>query len=450
LRFGGLGVGGLALAGLLDPALASPRARARRVVFLFMAGGPSQIDLFDPKPRLDALDGSPLPDSVRAGERFAFIKGTPRLLRSPYRFARHGRAGVELSELLPNLARQIDHVALVRSMETTQVNHAPAQIFLSTGHQLVGRPSFGAWLSYGLGSANQNLPSFVALFSGERRPDGGRALWGSGFLPGVHQAVELRAAGDPVLFLADPPGVSRAARRESLDTLATLNRARLQRSGQEALRASLANHQLAFRMQMAVPELADLTREPPAVHARYGTTPGRASFANNCLLARRLLERGCRFVQLFHRGWDTHGVNRSDDLAHRLPELCAETDQASAALLADLRERGLLDDTLVIWGGEFGRTPMIEARDGSKYLGRDHHRRAFSLWLAGGGIQPGVLGQTDELGYGITRDPVSVHDLHATLLHLLGLDHEALTFLHQGRRFRLTDVEGRVITKLVA
>jgi uncharacterized protein (DUF1501 family) len=416
-----------------------------------MAGGPSQLDLFDPKPRLRALDGQPLPPVLSRKDRFPFIRGTPRLLGSPFPFARHGRSGLWLSSLLPHLGRVADRIAVVRSMHTTQVNHGPAQIFLSTGHQIIGRPSLGSWLSYGLGALNADLPAFVVLFSGESHPDGGHACWGSGFLPAQHQGVPLRSGRDPVLYLSDPPGVTRAARRDSLDTLRDLDRHRDATTPEvaAAVGARAAGFELAFRMQAAVPELADIRAEPSSVHAAYGTTSG-PSFANNCLLARRLVERGCRFVQLFHRGWDTHGVSRSDDLVARLPALCRETDQAVAALIDDLDRRGLLDSTVVVWGGEFGRTPMVEGRDGSRFLGRDHHRRAFTVWLAGAGVRPGVtVGATDELGYDVVEDPMSVHDLHATVLHLLGLDHTRLTFRHQGRLFRLTDVEGHVMSKLL-
>jgi hypothetical protein len=448
----GLGLGAFALGRLLEGrTLAAPHARAKQVIFLFMAGGPSQLDLFCPKPKLSALDGQPLPDSLARGQRFAFIKGVPRLLRSPFEFRQHGQSGATFSTLLPQTARLADQLTFLHAVQSTQVNHAPAQLFMNTGHQLPGRPSLGAWLGYGLGALNRNLPEFVVLLSGESHPDGGRACWSSGFLPSNHQGTELWSRGDPVLYLSDPPGVSRDTRRDSLQVLRALDRRRARQLGAPDIEARVRNYELAFRMQTSVPELADLSREPAAVHARYGTTPGRASFANHCLLARRLIERGVRMVQLFHRGWDTHGVNRSDDLLHRLPALCRETDQATAALLQDLRARGLLDSTLVVWGGEFGRTPMVEARDGSRFLGRDHHRHAFSMWMAGGGVRPGLaLGGSDELGFHAADGAVGVHDLQATVLRLLGLDHEALTFMHEGRRFRLTDVEGRVVSALIS
>jgi hypothetical protein len=425
--------------------------KAKSVIFLFMAGAPSQLDLFDPKPRLRQHDGEPVPEGIVKGERFAFIKGTPRLLGSPYQFETVGQAGLEVSELLPHFKTIVDDVAVVRSVHTTQFNHAPGQIFMNTGHQIMGRPSMGSWLTYGLGSENRDLPGFVVLVSGENNPDGGKSCWGSGFLPTVYQGVEFRNSGDPVLFLSDPPGISKKARRDSLDVLHTLNQRRFEETGDPEITTRIRAYELAYRMQDSVPELADIASEPAAVHEMYGTEPGQVSFANNCLLARRLVERGVRFVQLYHRGWDHHGTSPGDDIVHRLPKLCREVDQAGAALVRDLKQRGLLDDTLVVWAGEFGRTPMNERRNNSRYLGRDHHPRAFTVWMAGGGIRPGALvGATDELGYNPVEDPVEVHDLHATMLHLMGLDHERLTHRFQGRPFRLTDVSGKVVTKLLA
>jgi hypothetical protein len=375
----------------------------------------------------------------------------PKVLGSPYEFSRYGNSGAELSELLPHLSRIADKIAIVRSLHTTQFNHAPAQIFMNTGHQIVGRPSMGSWLTYGLGSEASDLPGFVVLLSGENDPDGGKSCWGSGFLPTVHQGVQFRSEGDPVLFLRNPDGVSAEARRESLDLIGKLNRERLATVGDPEIETRIASYEMSYRMQSSVPELMDISREPASVHERYGTEPGRASFANNCLLARRLVERGVRFVQLYHWGWDTHGTSSQDDIATALPRRCRETDRASAALVRDLEERGLLDETLVIWGGEFGRTPMNEGRNRSKFIGRDHHPRAFSIWLSGGGIRGGIThGATDDLGYNIVEDPVDVHDLHATVLHLLGLDHEKLTYRFQGRNFRLTDVSGRVVSELLA
>ena len=448
----GFGIGADALTSLFKPNLcAQSPAKCKNVIYLFMAGGPSQLDLFDYKPALMKFDGQPCPEELIKGERFAFIKGVPKLLGSPHHFAKCGQSGAELSVLLPHLAKIVDDVAIVRSLHTTQFNHAPAQIFMSTGHQIAGRPSMGAWVTYGIGSESKDLPGFVVMLSGQNQPDGGRSCWGSGFLPSDYQGVEFRRSGDPVLFLSNPEGVTAEARRRSLDALRFLNSAHQADAGDPEIASRIGAYEMAYKMQTSVPELADISKEPADIHEMYGTTPGKASFANNCLLARRLVERGVRFVQLYHRGWDTHGASNNEDIVNKLARLCRETDRASAALVADLKQRGLLDSTLVVWGGEFGRTPMNEARAGSKFLGRDHHARAFTMWLAGGGIKPGVtIGRTDDVGYNIAEDPVSVHDLHATALYLMGLDHKRLTYRFQGRDFRLTDVEGEVIKKLVA
>ena len=448
----GFGIGYAALRSLLEQPRSDVPARARRVIYLFMAGAPSQIDLFDHKPALRQQDGNAIPEEfLPKGERFAFIKGTPKLLGSPYQFARHGDSGAEISELLPYTARVADDIAIVRSLHTTQFNHAPGQIFMNTGSQVIGRPSLGAWLTYGLGSESRDLPGFIVLLSGENAPDGGKSCWGSGFLPTVHQGVEFRSKGDPVLFVSNPAGVDNAARRASLDLVRDLNQAHRADVGDPEIDTRIAAYEMAYRMQSSVPELTDISQESAAVHELYGTQPGQVSFANNCLLARRLVERGVRFVQLYHRGWDTHGSGVGDDIVVKLPKLCQEVDRASYALLTDLKQRGLLEDTLVIWGGEFGRTPMNEARNGSKLLGRDHHPRAFTMWMAGAGVKKGVtLGRTDDLGYNVVEDPVDVHDLHATILHLLGVDHTKLTYRFQGRDFRLTDVSGNVVRKLLA
>jgi hypothetical protein len=467
-RQAGFGIGSLALASLVDErVLAAAREstsaapgipagphfapKAKQIIYLFMAGAPSQIDLFDNKPKLQQYDGQPIPEEIVKGERFAFIKGTPRLLGSPFTFQKHGQSGAEISTLLPHLAEHADKIAIVRSMKTTQFNHAPAQIFMNTGTQIIGRPSMGAWLSYGLGSDNKDLPAFVVLISGQNNPDGGKSCWGSGFLPTVHQGVEFRSKGEPVLFSANPNGVTAEIRRESLDLIADLNRVQHETVHDPETLTRIAAYELAYKMQTSVPELTDVTTEPASIHELYGTEPGAVSFANNCLLARRLVERGVRFVQLYHRGWDTHGASAGTDIVVRLPSLCMEIDRAVGALLTDLERRGLLDTTLVVWGGEFGRTPINEARNGSKLLGRDHHPRAFTMWLAGGGIKPGVtIGRTDELGYNVVEDPVDVHDLHATMLQLMGLDHKKLTYRFQGRDFRLTDVHGNIVSKLLA
>ena len=469
-RQAGFGIGAAALTSLLNHhALAeqSPPAvdavnplapkpphfapKAKSIIYLFMAGAPSQVDLLDYKPKLQQYDGQNIPEEMVKGERFAFIKGTPKLLGSPYNFQKWGQSGAEISELLPHLGEIADDIAVVRSLHTAQFNHAPAQIFMNTGFQIIGRPSMGSWMTYGLGSECRDLPGFVVLISGENQPDGGKACWGSGFLPTVYQGVEFRSKGDPVLFLTNPEGISSEDRRQSLDVLRDLNEMHLRSAGDPEIVTRIASYEMAYRMQSSVPELMDLSGEPQSIHAMYGTEPGKKSFANNCLLARRLVERGVRFVQLYHRGWDNHGTSAHDDIVTRLPQLCHETDQAAAALVKDLKQRGLLSSTLVVWGGEFGRTPMNEERNRSKFLGRDHHPRAFSVWLAGGGIKPGVtLGQTDELGYNPVKDAIEVHDLHVTILYLMGLDHTRLTYRFQGRDFRLTDVSGNVVKKLVA
>lgn len=460
----GFGIGAAALTGLLNETIfasgidsnsLAPKApmfpaKAKSVIFLFMAGAPSQVDLLDPKPTLQKYDGQNVPAELTKGERFAFIKGTPKLLGSPFNFKRCGGSGSEISELLPHLQTVSDDITVIRSMHTTQFNHAPAQIFMNTGFQIIGRPSMGSWMTYGLGSECKDLPGFVVLTSGENQPDGGKACWGSGFLPTVYQGVEFRSQGDPVLFLTNPDGVSAQTRRDSLDLLKQLNQEHLASNGDPEIATRIASYEMAYKMQSSVPDLVDISAEPPQIHEMYGTEPGKKSFANNCLLARRLVQRGVRFVQLYHRGWDNHGTSSHDDIVNRLPTLCEETDRPAAALIKDLKQQGLLDSTIVVWGGEFGRTPMNEARNNSKFLGRDHHPRAFSMWIAGGGFRPGLnYGKTDELGYNIDENAVDVHDLHATILHQMGVDHTKLIYRFQGRDFRLTDVAGNVIDRLV-
>jgi hypothetical protein len=470
-RNSGVGLGRLALAGLVDPSLWSRGARAaaldrstnplapqpthfpakaKNVIYLHMAGSPPQLDLWDYKPKLQELNGQPCPDSLFKTERFAFIKGVPKMLGTPYKFARHGEAGTEVCELLPNIATVVDDIAVVRSMNTSQFNHAPAQMFLYTGSPLLDRPSMGSWLTYGIGSECQDLPGFVVLVSGGNKPSAGASAWGSGFLPSVYQGVQCRSEGEPVLYVTNPEGMDSQVRRRSLDALKDLNQMSLDAVGDPEVASRIAQYELAYRMQSSVPEAMDINREPKAIHDLYGAQPGKTAFANNCLLARRLVERGVRFVQLFDWGWDCHGTNPSDDIVHHLPNKCRQIDRPIAALLKDLKQRGLLDETLVVWGGEFGRTPMNEFRNGSKYFGRDHHPHAFTIFMAGGGVKPGLnYGSTDELGYHITENKVFIHDLQATILHLLGLDHTKLTYKFQGRDFRLTDVHGEVVRDLI-
>ena len=453
----GAGVGGMALASMLgEKAFAiqdAPHhaARAKRVIYLHMAGSPPHHDLLDPKPALKKWDGEKCPEHLLDPEKFAFIKGHPTVLPSPYTFKAFGQSGIEVSELMPHLASCVDDICLVRSMHTDQFNHAPAQLFLYTGSPRLGRPSMGSWAVWGLGSSNENLPGYVVLVSGGKVPSAGKSVWGNGFLPSVHQGVQCRSSGDPILYVNDPKGLPRDLRRESLDALARLNELQCERMGDPETLARVAQYELAFRMQMSVPEATDLATESPATLESYGATPGGSSFANNCLLARRLVERGVRFVQLFDWGWDTHGTGPHDDIVTQLPMKCGETDRPVAALLKDLKQRGLLEDTLVIWSGEFGRTAMNEKRNNSTYLGRDHHPHCFTMWMAGGGVKSGyVHGETCEFGAQIVRDPVGIHDLQATIMHLLGFNHEKLTYQFQGRDFRLTDVHGQIVSGLIA
>src|SRR4051812_39042911 len=415
--------------------------KAKSVIYLFMAGAPSHLEMFDYKPQLAKFDGTLPPAKLLEGYRAAFINPSSKLLGPRFTFARHGRCGAELSELLPHLAGVVDDVAIVRSMVTDAFNHAPAQIFMNTGVQQFGRPSMGAWVTYGLGSETRDLPGFVVFSTGKKGPSGGNSNWGSGFLPTVYQGVQFRNSGDPVLYLSNPRGVDEEVQRDSLGTLASLNRMRLDEVGDPEIATRINSFEMAFRMQSVAPEVVDIAREPKHVLEMYGAEPGKPSFANTCLLARRLVERGVRFVEVFHEAWDQHG-----NLVNDLKANGKDTDKASAALIKDLKQRGLLDDTLVVWGGEFGRTPMVQG--GSD--GRDHHPNAFTMWLAGGGIKPGMtLGETDDLGFGVVKDRVHVHDLHATMLHLLGFDHTRLTYKFQGRPFRLTDVHGTVVNSLI-
>ena len=453
----GLGLGGIALSSLLREACAgdplAARAphfapRAKHVIYLHMIGAPSQLDLFDAKPGLAKYDGQPCPEELTKGRRFAFIGGQLTLAASQFHFGERGQSGQTMSELLPHLANVADDITVIRSLHTEEINHAPAQMFLHTGFGRGGRPSLGSWVTYGLGTENSDMPAYVVLLSG---PLGGAgtSLWSSGFLPSVYQGIQFRSSGEPVLFLENPKGHGTSERRRVLDTVKSLNESHLAEVGDPEIETRIEQYEMAYRMQTSVPELMDIAKESADTLALYGAKPGRASFANNCLLARRLVERGVRTVQLFDADWDHHA-----NLATALPTKTRDVDQAMAALVTDLKQRGLLDDTLVIWGAEFGRTPLRQgiSGDGAKTKpGRDHHKDAFTMWLAGGGVKRGFsYGRTDNFGFNVVENPVHVHDLNATVLHLLGLDHERLTFKYQGREFRLTDVHGEVVKAILA
>jgi len=433
----------VAASGPLAPKQPHHAAKAKRVIYLFMAGAPSHLELFDYKPQLAKFDGTLPPADLVKDYRAAFINPSSKLLGPKFKFAKHGQCGAELSELLPNLAGAVDDIAIVKSMVTDAFNHAPGQIMMSTGAQQFGRPSLGAWTLYGLGSESQDVPGFVVFSSGAKGPSGGSSNWGSGFLPTIYSGVQFRGSGDPVLYLSNPRGVDDKVQRDSLDTLKRLNQMHLDTVGDPEIATRINSFEMAYRMQSSAPELMDLSKEPKHILEMYGAEPGKPSFANNCLLARRLIERGVRFVELFHESWDQHGNLKKD-----LEKNCRDTDKASAALVKDLKQRGLLADTLVVWGGEFGRTPMVQ---GGGDDGRDHHPNCFTMWLAGGGVKPGTtVGESDEFGFNATKDKVHVHDLHATILHLLGFDHTKLTYRFQGRDFRLTDVHGELVEKLLA
>jgi Protein of unknown function (DUF1501) len=454
LRDCGIGLGGIALGSLLSRESAAsvgskplaPRAphfagKAKRVIYLFMAGAPSHLDLFDYKPELARRNGTLPPPSVLKGYRSAFINPNSALLGPKFKFAKYGQSGAELSELLPRLASIADDVCIIRSMTTDAVNHAPGQILMNTGSQLFGRPSLGAWTLYGLGCETENLPGYVVL-SSANGTSGGASNWGCGFLPTAYAGVPFRSKGDPILYLSNPTGWDNETQRASLDSIRRLNAMRLADVRDPDIEARIQSYEMAFRLQSTAPELMNFADESKEMLTMYGADPAVPSFARNCLLARRLIERGVRFVQLFHEAWDQHG-----GLKAGLTNNCHDTDRPSAALIQDLKQRGLLEDTLVIWGGEFGRTPMVQGGDD----GRDHHNRSFSIWLAGGGIRPGIThGETDELGFNVARDPVHVHDLNATILQLLGFDHKRLTYRFQGRDFRLTDVHGQVVDGILA
>jgi hypothetical protein len=453
----GVGLGAIALGtlfretGLAAIAPTSPLApkqphftpKAKRVIFLFMAGAPSHLELFDNKPELTKFDGTLPPAELIKDYRAAFINPSSTLLGPKFKFAKHGNCGAELSELLPHLATVVDDITIVKSMHTDAFNHAPGQLLMSTGSQQFGRPSMGAWCSYGLGTDSQDLPAFVVFSTGKKGPSAGAGNWGAGFLPSVHQGTMFRSVGDPVLYLSNPPGVDDTIQRATLDSIKRLNQQRLDVVGDPEIATRINSFELAARMQTVAPELMDISKEPKEVLEMYGAEPGKGSYANACLLARRLAENGVRFIEIFHEAWDQHGALKKD-----ITQNCKDTDQASAALIKDLKQRGMLDDTLVVWGGEFGRTPMVQDKSGD---GRDHHPNCFTMWLAGGGVKRGVtIGESDDFGFNVIQDKIHVHDLHATMLHLLGFDHTKLTYRFQGRDFRLTDVHGELVKKLLA
>jgi hypothetical protein len=462
----GVGLGAIALGSLLaqdgrgdpgpSPNPLAPKKphfepKAKAVIYLFMAGGPSQFELFEHKPELQRLHGQPIPDSFIKGRRFAFMntfaKETPKLLGTKHAFAPCGSSGLTVSDLFPHFPKVVDEVAFVRTVATDVFNHAPAKLFVNTGSPQYGRPSMGAWVTYGIGSESQSLPGFVVLQSGPRGPRGGTHLWGSGFLPTTYQGVPFRSGGDPIVNLGRPTGVTADRQRDTVDAVRDLNRLRLDETGDAEIATRIAAYEMAYRMQTSAPELIDLSKETRETLELYGAEPGKASYANNCLLARRLVERGVRFVQLYHTDWDHHG-DANLHLGEPLEKTCKEVDRPTAALILDLKRRGLLDSTLVVWGGEFGRTPMGEIRE---KVGRNHHIDAYPVWLAGAGVQRGVVhGETDEFGFGPTSGRVHVHDVQATILHLLGLDHTRLTYRFQGRDFRLTDVHGQVVREILA
>ena len=460
------GVGAMALASLLSrdaparddvidplaPRLPQFAAKAKNVIYLHLTGSPPHLDLFDYKPELVKRSGEDCPDSVLKGKRFAFTSGVPKLLGTPRTFAQHGESGAWMSDAIPHLHKVADDLCVIKSMHTDQFNHAPAELLAYTGSPRPGRPSMGSWVTYGLGSENANLPGFVVLISSGVQPNGGKNSFGSGFLPSVYQGVQCRSTGDPVLFASDPAGMDRDLRRMSLDALRDLNEIQGRDLGHPETATRIAQYELAFRMQTSVPEVMDISREPKHLIDAYGAQPGASSFANNCLLARRLVEQGVRFVQLFDWGWDFHGTNPGEGLTNGLTNKCATMDQPVAALISDLKSRGLLDETLIICGGEFGRTPFREGRTAaSKVLGRDHFPDCYTMFLAGGGVKGGYThGASDELGFSVAEAPVHVYDLQATILHLLGMDHKRLTYRFQGRDYRLTDVSGTVVREVIA
>ena len=426
--------------------------KAKRVIYLHMAGSPSQFETFEYKPILNELHDKPCPQSLLEGKKFAFISGTPKMLGHQTSFRQYGDSGAWVSDLLPYFSEVVDDVCFLKAVHTEEFNHAPAQLMLFSGSPRLGRPSMGAWVSYGLGTGNENLPGYVVLVSGGKTPSAGKSVWGSGFLPSIYQGVQCRSEGDPVLYVSDPAGMSRDLRKHSIEAINQINQKQYEAFGDPETLTRIAQYEMAFKMQVSVPEVMDISQEPDYIHELYGTEPGKTSFANNCLLARRLAEQDVRFIQLFHWGWDAHGASESEALNGGFRRRCQETDRPIAALIKDLKQRGLFEETLIVWGGEFGRTPMLENRSGQNnpYIGRDHHNEAFTVWMAGGGIKPGITyGETDEIGYYGIKDRVHVHDLQATILHTLGLHHEKLTYHFQGRDFRLTDLFGDVVKEIL-
>jgi hypothetical protein len=437
---------GISAAEALKPKQPHFTPKAKHVIHLFMAGAPSQLDLFDYKPELAKLEGKPLPPSVIGGQRYAFIRPDAAVMGPKFKFAKHGQSGAELSEMLPHLAGVVDDITIIKSMKTDQFNHAPAQIFLNTGFAQPGRPSIGSWVIYGLGSETQDLPAFVVMSTGSGI-SGGSANWSSGFLPSLYSGVRFRSSGDPILDVSSPKGVDSKLQRDSLDLISELNHDRLGVVGDPEIETRIASYEMAYRLQTSAPDLMNLKSESKETLEMYGCDPDKPSFARACLLARRMIERGVRFINIYHEGWDAHS-----DIPGNLKNNCGATDKASAALVKDLKQRGLLDETLVIWGGEFGRTPMVEANAAlGRSQGRDHHPSAYTIWMAGGGVKRGLsYGATDDLGFRVAENEVHVHDLQATILHCLGFDHERLTYEYQGRKFRLTDVHGHVVKDILA
>lgn len=427
--------------------------KAKRVIYLHMAGAPSQLELFDYKPELQKLHGKDCPPSLLEGKEFAFIEGVPKMMGPQATFKKRGESGVMVSDLLPHFSTIVDDVSIIKSMHTDEFNHAPAQLLMLTGGPRLGRPSMGSWVTYGLGSENDNLPGFMVLVSGGKTPSAGKSAWGSGFLPSVYQGVQCRSKGDPILYASNPDGINKSLRKKAIDAINNINRREYEEVGDAEILTRISQYEMAFRMQTSVPEVMNIEDEPDYIHEMYGTEPGKTSFANNCLLARRLVEKDVRFVQLFDWGWDSHGTNAETGIDAGFRDKCREVDQPMTALVKDLKQRGLLEETLVVWGGEFGRTPMQENRDGQEmpFMGRDHHTEAYSVWMAGGGVKGGMTyGETDEIGYTGIKDRVHIHDLQATILNQMGLDHEELTYFHQGRDFRLTDVHGHVVEDILA